>query len=60
VRFAQLQNPVPEVKEIITSARACLEERNLTSAFELSQDASQLLHQVDRQTVTGKLTDTDR
>jgi hypothetical protein len=53
VRFAQLQNPVPEVKEIITSARACLEERNLTSAFELSQDASQLLHQVDQQTVKG-------
>ena len=46
VRSAQQTTPIPEVTDIISSARSCIEEGDLTGAFELSQDASRLLHQV--------------
>jgi hypothetical protein len=46
VKSSQQLIPIPEVREIITSSRAHLEDGNLTGAFELAQDASQLLHQI--------------
>jgi Translation initiation factor eIF3 subunit 135 len=46
VRSAQQTTPIPEVTDIISNARSCIEEGDLTGAFELSQDASRLLHQI--------------
>lgn len=46
VRSAQQTTPIPEVTDIISNARSCVEEGDLTGAFELSQDASRLLHQI--------------
>ena len=46
VRSAQQTTPIPEVADIISNARSCIEEGDLTGAFELSQDASRLLHQI--------------
>lgn len=46
VRSAQQSTPIPEVTDIISNARSCIEEGDLTGAFELSQDASRLLHQI--------------
>ena len=52
VKSAQQQIPLPEVRELISTARGLLEEGNLAGAFELTQDASQLLHQVRKVSVT--------
>ena len=46
VKSAQQSGPIPEVSDILNQARGCLEEGNLTGAFELSQDASRLLNQI--------------
>ena len=46
VKSAQQSGPIPEVSDILNQARGCLDEGNLTGAFELSQDASRLLNQI--------------
>ena len=55
VKSAQQLIPLPEVREIISTARGLLEEGNLAGAFELTHDASQLLHQVRVVTTSGEI-----